>query len=80
MLRVLPREPPPKETELPCLPSEGLEGLESGSEEERRRLTVEYAKVLVERSMQMMQRQEEQDERKGVPYVRVGVQPVYTGL
>ena len=80
MLRVLPRKPPPKETELPCLPSEGLEGLESGSEEERRRLTVKYAKVLVDRSMQMMQRQEEQDERKGVPYVRVGVQPVYTGL
>ena len=78
MLRVLPRDPAPAESELPPFPVKDLTELEDKDEGEKRQLTIEYAKVLVERTMRKMQR--EKLEHNDMPYVRVSVQPVYTGV
>ena len=78
MLRVLPRDPPPNEDDLPALPVNDLNELETLDEEKKRVVTMEYAKVLVQRTMQKMQRHKQ--EQNGMPYVRVRVQPVYTGI
>ena len=78
MLRVLPRKPQPTEDQLPRLPDDNLEELNKMDDDEKRQKTIEYARVLVQRTMDKMQRQKL--EHNGMPYVRVRVQPVYTGV
>jgi hypothetical protein len=78
MLRVLPRKPQPAEDQLPKLPVDNLEELNKMDDDEKRQKTIEYARVLVQRTMDKMQRQKL--EHNGMPYVRVRVQPVYTGV
>ena len=82
MLRVLPRDPPPSEDDLPQMPpsdgSEAHSGDALTDEDERKAVLIENATALMKRTMALMRRDE--SFYNGVPVVRVTVKPVYTGV
>ena len=75
MLRVIPKDPLPNENTLPLLPPLPTS---DASEASRKEMLVDHAIGLIKRSMASMERVE--DHHECVPFVRVAVQPVYTGV